>query len=382
MSSQAVASGLEMRSEITSSGDVRLTLVQADVPVPGAGEIVIQVEAAPINPSDLGLMFGPVDAASLRPIQVSGLPAITAAVNPAALPSLSLRIDKQIAVGNEGAGTVVIAGEGAEHLMGKRVAAFAGGMYAEYRLLKASDCIVLPEDATSAEGAAAFVNPLTALGMVETMRREGHKGIVHTTAASNLGQMLNRLCIADGIPLVNIVRSPEQAEMLRSAGAVHVCDSSAPRFKDDLVSAIADTGATIAFDATWGGTLSAQILDAMELVARRELMEYNLYGSARHKQVYVYGILEPRPLQLEASRNVGFAWGISGWLLPHFLEKIGQETAQRLRERVADNLRTIFASHFTAEVSLEDALAPEVVASYLRRATGQKYLISPARSKV
>jgi hypothetical protein len=280
-------------------------------------------------------------------------------------------------VGNEGAGVVAAAGEspGSQALLGRTVAVFGGSMYAQYRVARAADCLVLPPDATPADGASCFVNPLTALGMIGTMRREGHAALVHTAAASNLGQILNRLCLADGIGLVNIVRNASQAGLLRAAGAKHVCDSSAPSFTEDLITALQATGATLAFDAIGGGKLAGQILACMEVVASRAAGPYSRYGSSVHKQVYIYGGLDPRPTKL--NRGFGMAWGIGGWLLMPFLEKVGPAEAQSMRDRVVAELKTTFASRYVKTISLTDALRLEHISAYSRRATGEKYLINP-----
>jgi NADPH2:quinone reductase len=290
------------------------------------------------------------------------------------------RADQSMPVGNEGAGVVVKAGASpaAQALLGKTVAIFGGAMYAQYRCMAASQCLVLPAGASAADGASCFVNPLTALGMVETMKREGHKALVHTAAASNLGQMLNRICLKDGIGLVNVVRKPEQAALLRGQGATHVVDSSAPTFMADLTDAIAATGATLGFDATGGGRLAGQILTCMEAALTRDAKEYSRYGSDVHKQVYLYGTLDTGPT--EFVRNFGFAWGMGGWLLFPFLQKAGPEVAARLRKRVADELKTTFASHYSKEVSLAQALSADAIAGYYRRSTGDKYLIVPSRA--
>jgi NADPH2:quinone reductase len=282
-------------------------------------------------------------------------------------------------VGNEGAGVVVRAGAQADALAGKTVAMFGGAMWAQYRVIKAADCLVLPPGTTARDGASWYVNPLTALGLVETMRREGHAALVHTAAASNLGQMLSRICLKDGVGLVNIVRSAGQVALLRSMGAVHVCDSTSPDFASDLAEALTATGATLAFDAVGGGRLAGQILAGMEAAARRAATGYGHYGSDRHKQVYIYGRLDPGPTEFDRGL-VGFAWGIGGWLLPPFLEKIGPEAELRLRDRVAAELTTTFASRYTAEISLAEALRPDVMRAYGRRATGEKYLIVPSKN--
>jgi NADPH2:quinone reductase len=290
------------------------------------------------------------------------------------------RLDQSMPVGNEGAGTVVEAGASpaAQALLGRTVAAVGGAMYSQYRTLKADQCLVLPPGTTAAEGASCFVNPLTALGMVETMRLEGHTALVHTAAASNLGQMLNRICIADGVPLVNIVRKAEQVQLLRSMGARHVCDSSSPTFMADLTQALVETGATLAFDAIGGGRLASQILTCMEAALSRSAKEYSRYGSSTHKQVYLYGNLDTSPTEIV--RNVGMAWGVGGWLLFPFLNRIGPAAAQRLRERVAAEIGTTFASRYAASISLAEALTPAAIARYGRRATGEKFLIEPNRA--
>jgi hypothetical protein len=307
-------------------------------------------------------------------------PVLTAKVPEAAMKAMAGRLDEPMPVGNEGAGVVIKTGssEAARALMGKTVAMIGGAMYAQYRCLKARDVLVLPEGTTPAEGASCFVNPLTALGMTETMRREGHKALVHTAAASNLGQMLNKICIKDGIALVNIVRSSQQADILRKIGAKHVVDSSAPAFMDDLTNALAETGATLAFDAIGGGKLASQILTCMEIAINKTAKVYSRYGSNVHKQVYLYGGLDPGPVEL--NRAFGMAWGVGGWLLFPFLQKIGRTDGERLRQRVVSELKTTFASHYTQIVSLQEALQLSNLAVYAKRATGEKFLINPNKS--
>lgn len=367
-------SGLELRSLIAADGRLELSLEQVEIEAPGTGEIVIKVEATPINPSDLGLLIGPADLTKAVQGGADDRPTLSAPVSAERLAGVAARLDQSMAVGGEGAGLVIAAGEGAEHLLGRRIAAAVGGMYAEYRRLKARDALPLPEGLTSLQGAAAFVNPLTALGMVETLRRENHTALVHTAAASNLGQMLNRLCLKDGIPLVSIVRSPAQADLLRSQGATHVCDSTAPDFMAQLTDAIHATGATLAFDAIGGGRLAGQILVAMEAAINREGGEYSRYGSSRHKQVYIYGGLDMSPTELP--RGIGFAWGVAAWLLPPFLGRIGAEAAQGLRSRAIAELTTTFASHFSDRISLAEALRLSHVQTYAKRATGRKFVIT------
>ncbi len=370
---------LQLRSTVQPDATLTVHLESVPVPTPGPDEVLIQVQATPINPSDIGLLFGAGNLAALTVAGTADRPVVTAPIPERAMPAMAGRLGQSLPVGNEGAGRVVAAGASpaAQALLGKTVAVIGGAMYAQYRAMPASQCLVLPADATAADGASCFVNPLTALGMVETMKREGHTALVHTAAASNLGQMLNKICQKDGIALVNIVRKPEQAALLRGIGAQHVCDSSAPSFMADLTDALAATGATIAFDATGGGTLAGQILQGMEAAINRNAKEYSRYGSAVHKQVYLYGMLDTRPTEI--TRSFGMAWGIGGWLLFPFLQKIGPQAAQALRERVAAELKTTFASHYARTVSLAEALQADTIAYYTARNTGAKVLIDPSR---
>lgn len=373
-------SGLQLRSKITAGGELELSLATVAIPDPSENEVVIRIEATPINPSDIGLLIGPADPATAKTSGSGDDLRLTASVPQKALPGLAGRIDQAMPVGNEGAGVVIKAGSnpGAQALLGKTVAVIGGEMYAQYRTMKAADCLVLPADATPADGASCFVNPLTALSMVETMRMEGHKALVHTAAASNLGQMLNRICIKDGVPLVNIVRSPEQAALLREQGAKYVVDTSAETFQDDLVNALVETGATIAFDAIGGGKLAGQILSAMEVALVRTATEYSRYGVAVHKQIYLYGMLNTAPT--EFPRNFGMFWGMGGWLLFPFLQRLGQERASELRARVTAELKTTFASKYSQVLSLQDVLQADMVVAYTKRATGEKYLINPNKA--
>lgn len=369
--------GLQLRSLIKASGELELSLAKVTTPDPGPDEVLVRIEATPINPSDLGLLLGPADLSTAKAGGTAQSPTVTATVPAPLLKALAARLDQSMPVGNEGAGTVIKAGANAKHLEGKVVAILGGAMYAQHRIMKASDCLPLPAGTTPAEGASCFVNPLTALAMVETMKLEGHKALVHTAAASNLGQMLNKICQKDGVALVNIVRNPAQAKILRDIGAKHVVDSSDANFVEALTEALVATGATIAFDAIGGGKLAGQILNAMEVAANRTATSYSRYGSTTHKQVYVYGALDTSPTVIE--RRAGMAWSVGGFLLTYFLMKIGQEAAQKLRLRVASELKTTFASHYTAEISLAEALKLDVIAAYNRRATGEKYLINPAK---
>ncbi len=373
-------SGLQLRSLIKSSGELEISLISVPVPEPAADEVVVRVEATPINPSDIGLLIGTADIATAKASGSKDRPVITAKVPEAGMKAMAGRIDQSMPVGNEGAGVVIKAGssEAAQALMGRTVSMIGGAMYAQYRCLKVSDCLPLPAGTTAADGASWFVNPLTALGMTETMRREGHKALVHTAAASNLGQMLNKICLKDGIALVNIVRSQAQADILRKIGAKHVVDSASPTFMDDLTNALAETGATLAFDAIGGGRLAGQILTCMEAAITRDAKDYSRYGSNVHKQVYVYGSLNPGPIEID--RAFGMAWGVGGWLLFPFLMKIGSAERQKLRERVASELKTTFASHYTRVVSLPEALDLANLAAYAKRATGEKFLINPVKA--
>ena len=369
--------GLQLRSLVKSTGDLELSLTSVPTPVPAANEVVVRVEAAPLNPSDLGLLFAGADMTKASQRGTKDQPMVAARVPEAALKSMAARFDVSMPVGNEGAGIVVEAGssEAAQGLLGKTVAALGGAMYSQYRCVPVEQCLPLPAGATPAEGASSFVNPLTALGMVETMRGEGHKALVHTAAASNLGQMLNRICLKDGISLVNIVRNQAQIDLLRAMGAAHVCNSNSPTFVQDLIEALSTTGATIAFDAIGGGKLAGQILTCMEAALLKKATQYSRYGSTTHKQVYIYGGLGQGPVEL--NRNFGMAWGVGGWLITPFLQKIGPAVTQRLKQRVASELKTTFASHYAGEVSLAEALDLKTIAVYGQAATGHKYLINP-----
>ncbi len=370
-------SGLQLRSLVKKSGELEISLVNVPTPEPAEDEVVVRVEATPINPSDLGLLMGPADMTNAKVSGTKDQPVITATMPEAAMRMMGARLDQSLPVGNEGAGVVVKTGssDAAKALMGKTVSIIGGAMYSQYRVMKVRDVMELPAGTTPADGASWFVNPLTALGMTETMRRENHKALVHTAAASNLGQMLNKICIKDGIGLVNIVRSKEQADILKKIGAKHVVDSTAPSFMEDLTNALVETGATIAFDAIGGGKLASQILTAMEIAANKTAKEYSRYGSNVFKQVYIYGSLDTRPTEL--TRAFGLTWSVSGWLLTPFLQKIGPAEIGRLRQRVASELKTTFASHYTKVVSLPEVLDPANIAVYNKRTTGEKFLINP-----
>jgi len=368
----------ELRSTVGQDGVLTLSIEEVEIGAPADDEVIVRVEAAPINPSDLGLMVGPADISTLRSSGTTERPVLSFDIHKAALASVAARAGQSMPVGIEGAGTVVAAGANAKAFEGKRVGTFSGGMYADYRKLKAKDLLQIPEGASAADGASMFVNPLTALGFVETAKNEGHSAIIHTAAASNLGQMLQKICLKDGIPLINIVRSPEQAAILRKIGATHVLNSRDEDFRDRLVDAIAETGATIAFDAIGGGTLGNDIVRAMEQAAVRTMTEYSRYGSNTFKQLYIYGALDLSPTILNRM-TFGFQWSVSGWLLMPFLAKAGREVGTRLRQRVVDELTTTFASTYTRVISLAEALDPDTLRAYERKATGEKYLIDPTK---
>ncbi|MGO9560304.1 MAG: zinc-binding dehydrogenase [Acidimicrobiales bacterium] len=377
MTTDQPTSARQLRSLVKPEGTLEVSLATVDVPEPAPNEVLIRVEASPINPSDLGLLFAGADMSTAAVSGPADNPLVTATIPTGAMRTLGGRVGSSLPVGNEGAGTVVAAGasEAAQALIGATVSIAGGSMYSQYRCVDASQCLLLPEGTVAADGASSFVNPLTALGMVGTMRDEGHTALVHTAAASNLGQMLNRLCIEEEVPLVNIVRKDEQEDILRSGGATYVCNSSSPTFMKDLTQALVATSATLAFDAIGGGRLAGQILACMESAATATAGEYSRYGSTTHKQVYIYGGLDRGPT--EFNRNFGMAWGIGGWLLTPFLQKIGPEAFQALRQRVARELKTTFASTYTKEVSLPEALQLEAIAVYGKQATGEKYLINP-----
>ena len=369
----------EIRSEITSEGKLNLSIVTSDVPTPSDDEVLIKVEASPINPSDLGLLIS--FAADLDSIssQGSGDDTVTTmGIHPGLMQSMKPRIDKSMKVGNEGGGVVVDAGKNAKNLIGKTVGVAGGAMYSQYRCLPAMSCLVMNEGTTSAEAASSFVNPLTALGFTETMKLENHSALVHTAAASNLGQMLVKICLADDIPLVNIVRKEEHVELLKNLGAKYICNTSNENFMKNLIDCLVETGATLGFDATGGGNegkLAGQILSAMEVAANKNATEYSRYGSDTYKQVYIYGGLDPTPTVL--NRSFGLSWGLGGWLLTPFIGRVGMEKFQEMRDRVAKEIKTTFASSYTKEVSLEEMLEPDAIKTYAKQATGTKYLVTP-----
>lgn len=374
------ATYLKMLSTVSADGELTMELVEKEMPTPTETQVLVRVEAAPINPSDQGVMFGWANMAAATSTGTGKDTVLKAPVPEQGMRVMKARIGQALPVGNEGAGTVVAAGSDAyaQSLIGKTVAVMSGAMYAEYCIVDSKMCLPLLEGNTARDGASSFVNPLTALSMIETMKLEGHTALVHTAAASNLGQMLNRICQADGVELVNIVRKDEQEQLLRDMGAKYVVNSSKDSFMPDLMDAIHATGATLAFDATGGGMLASNILTAMEGAAARTPGAYSIYGSVKHKQVYLYGGLDTSATTL--TRGYGMAWGVGGWLLPNFLARVGDEVANKLRMRVATELTTTFASHYTDDISLSQALQAEVVARYYAKKTGEKFLVCPQLS--
>ena len=370
---------IQLVSTISEDNKLTIALQDTGMKQPGDDQVVIRIEAAPLNPSDLAVMFSVADMTTAKQSGTEQNPIITADVPPKFMSAVETRVGKATAVGNEGAGTVVAAGSSpaAQALMGKTVAVIGGGTYRQFLCANVQSCLELNEGTSAKEGASSFVNPLTALAMVETMRAEGHTAIIHAAAASSLGQMLNRVCIADGVDLINIVRKAEQETLLRDLGAKYVVNSSSDTFRTDLTTAIIETGATIAFDPIGGGQLTSDILNCMEVAAARDMKEHSVYGSDTFKQVYIYGALNRGPITLH--RNFGFAWGVNGFLLFNALGKLGTKTVMAMRKRVVDEIITTFASHYTHEVSLAEALHLESLATYSKQATGEKYLITPQR---
>ena len=373
-----MSSNKQITSTVTDEGKLEIAITESERPIPGDDEVLIQVEATPINPSDLGLLIGPGDINTLKAEDSK----IIMDVPKAIMGAMGPRLNKPMPVGNEGSGVVIEAGANAQELLGKVVSVVGGGMYTQYRCLPAASCMVMNEGTEPRDCASSFVNPLTALGMVETMKMEGHTALVHTAAASNLGQMLVKICKDDGVQLVNIVRKQEHVDLLKSFGAQFVCNSSDDDFMEQLTSAITETKATLAFDATGGGELAGKILACMEAAARKNATEYSPYGSTDHKQVYIYGALNQSGITLPNNRSFGMYWGIGGFLLTPFLGKVGFEKMGELQARVASEIKTTFASTYTQEVSLEEVLTLESLMVYAKQATGEKFLINPNAKKI
>ena len=368
---------LQLRSLVTPDNTLEVAIHEAGVPQPGSDEVVVRMEAAPVNPSDLGVMFGPADMSTARVEERSGRPVLIADIPEKLMRMVAGRTGKAIPVGNEGSGTVIAAGESdaAQALLGKTVGLFGGGTYRQFHCVNVQQCIPMLPGTTAAQSASCFVNPMTALAMVETMRMENHSALVHTAAASNLGQMLNRICIDDGVDLVNIVRKQEQEELLRDMGATHVCNSGSDNFRQDLITALKATGATLAFDAIGGGKLVGDILTCMEAVASQSMAQFSIYGSETPKQVYIYGSLDRSPTTF--NRSFGFSWNIGGFLLTPFLKKLAPEQHMKMRTRIANEITTTFASHYSHSASMTEILSLEAAAVYGAQATGQKYLLTP-----
>ena len=371
----------QIRSIVTSEGNVEISIVRVDKPIPADDEVLIEVHAAPINPSDIGLLLTFAGDLSNINISESGDDLVASIkIHPGLMASMKPRLDKSLAVGNEGAGIVVDAGKNVKELIGKTVGLAGGSMYSQYICVPAINCLVMEEGTTPKEAASSFVNPLTALSFIETMKMENHSAIVHTAAASNLGQMLVKICKDDGIPLVNIVRKQEQVDILKNIGAEYVCNTSDPDFMKTLIKAVVETGATLGFDATGGGNngeLPGQILSAMEVAANKNSKEYSRYGSETYKQVYIYGGLDQTPSILK--RSYGMSWGLGGWLLTPMLGKIGMDKFQTMRARIAKEIKTTFASTYIQEISLEEMLQPEIINSFAKHKTGNKYLVNPQK---
>ena len=369
----------QIRSKVTSDGNIEISIATVEKPIPSDNEVLIKVEAAPINPSDLGLLLS--FAADLSTINIAGSGDETVTsmkINPSLMNAMKPRLDQSMPVGNEGAGIIEGAGENTKDLIGKVVGLAGGSMYSQYRCVPASSCLVMNEGTSSADAASSFVNPLTALSFLETMKMENHTAIIHTAAASNLGQMLVKICKDDAVPLVNIVRKDEQVEILKNLGAKYICNTSDDNFMENLVEALVETGATLGFDATGGGNngeLPGQILSAMEIAANKTAKEYSRYGSDTYKQVYIYGGLDQSPTILK--RAYGMSWGLGGWLLTPMIGKIGMEKFQEMRMRVAKEIKTTFASSYAQEISFEEMLQPETIINYAKQATGKKYLVNP-----
>ncbi len=367
----------QLFSTVTDDGRLVLSVEPLEVPAPADDEVVVAMQAVPINPSDLGLLTGPADLSTARRETVAGHPAFVADLAAAARRMVASRVGKKLSVGNEGAGTVVAAGSAARALLGRVVTVVGGSMLRTHRVMKAKRVVALPEGAAPAEGASLFVNPMTAQAFLETMEREGHSAIVHTAAASNLGQMLAKLCLARDVPLVAIVRSEAQRDLLTGIGLTHVLDSTADGFFSSLIDALAETGATLAFDAISGGRLVNDILVAMEQAQAKRGVQFTVYGSGVHKQVYVYGRLDLGPMNLTA--GMGMQWGVGGWLLTPELAKVGPERTMAMRKFAVEERNGVFASHYTRTIGLEEMLEPDVVRAYDRKATGEKFLVDPSR---
>jgi len=371
------ADAKQLFTTVTNDSKLVLSVEPFDVPEPKDHEVVVEMQAVPINPSDLGLLTAPANIDTLRTETVGGHPALVADIDPAMAPYFSGRAGQKLPAGNEGAGKVVAAGSSdeAQALLGKTVSMVGGEMYRSHRVMAAMMCVPMPDGAAAKEGASLFVNPMTAQGFVNTMRAEGHEALVHTAAASNLGQMLAKLCLKEGVPLVAIVRNDAQAKILTDIGLTHVIDSSKDDFMPKLIDALAETGATLGFDAIGGGKMANYILLAMEQAAAKRGAEFSVYGSTVDKQVYIYGRLDTGETILTS--GYGLYWGVGGWLLTPHLEKVGMERMVEMRMFSVAERNGIFASEYTSEISLTDMLDPEICKAYDKKATGEKFLVVP-----
>jgi NADPH:quinone reductase-like Zn-dependent oxidoreductase len=364
--------GKQLFTTLAADGKLTLEVAEATFPVPTGNQVLVKMEGAPINPSDLAILTSAADFANAE--YAPGK--VIATMPEPFLSGQKGRHGQRLPAGNEGAGTVIATGDSdmARALMGARVACVPGNAFSQYAIADAMMCLPLG-DHTSEQGASSFVNPMTALGFVETAKMEGHDAIIHLAAASNLGQMLNRICIEDGMKLVNIVRKAEHVDLLKSQGAHYVVNSSADSYMADLRAAIAETGAYLGFDPIGGGQASDGVLKAMEQVASSQMGEFSRYGSNQQKKMYMYGRLDLSPTILTPS--YGLQWSVAGWLLTPFLQRAGMETVVRMRTRVQQNLTTTFASHYKAKVTLEGMLERDAICDYRQMKTGEKYLVTP-----
>lgn len=364
--------GKQIFTTLESDGTLTIELAESQFPEPKGNQVLVKMEAAPINPSDLALLTGPAD---LENAEYS--PGKIVAKMPEPFNSGAKgRHGQRLPVGNEGAGEVIATGDGdmAKALLGKRVACVPGTAFSEYAIADATMCLPLG-DISARDGASAFVNPMTALGFVETAKMEGAKSILHTAAASNLGQMLVRICQEDDMPLVNIVRREEQVRLLQDMGAEHIVNSGADDFMRQLRESIDETDAFFGFDPIGGGQMVDHCFKAMEQVAVSKMTEFSRYGSNQAKKMHIYGRLDLGPTILTPSYGFGFT--LTGWLLTPFLQSAGMETVMRMRQRVLDNLTTTFKSSYTKEVTLEGMLEKDAVLQYRQMRTGEKYLVTP-----
>ena len=369
----------EIRSKVNKEGYMEISIIESQIPKPKENEVLVRMEATPINPSDLGrLLSHAADLSDIKTFEKNQMSKIKIKLKANLMTPLKPRLNQSLSLGNEGAGIVVDAGSKVKGMVGKTVGLAGGGMYCQYRCMPANNCLVMSEQTTPEEAASSFVNPMTALGFIETMKHEGHQALIHTAASSNLGKMLIKICKNDSIPLINVVRDSKQIESLKDIGANFVCNTSEEHFEDNLMASIKETGATLAFDATGGGNggkLVGQILSSMERAILSSSEEYQIYGSDTHKQVYIYGGLDRSPTIL--NRSYGMSWSIGGWLLMPMINKFGMEKFQQMRERVATEIKTTFASNYYKSISFEEALKPDIIRSYATQTTGKKYLITP-----